>query len=247
MVRRINLNSPRVRERQRQVQTYGNQTPLSSTAVERGSTRWLNGSVVVIEGLLDVTGQTEISGALNVSGTTTLSGATTIAGPTGITGELTIAGQLDVTGPTTLAGTLDIAGDTTLTGSLDVAGGGKITVGNTILSPSAGNGGVEFVSGGGIGGNAGGVVMRGSANSGFLALADTTASMFAGATQLNVSGEAVDVYGRLNAKGQLWVDGATRFSHQTFILAGLLTTTAPPNLYIDPSTGYVRRSTWTPA
>lgn len=122
MAQKINLRSSKIKERQRQVQTYGTQTPLSSTAVERGQTRWLDGSRVVIEGLLDVTGLTTISGTLNVSGTTTLSGSTTIAGPTGITGALTIAGSMSVTGPSTFAGTLGINGATTITGELDVTG-----------------------------------------------------------------------------------------------------------------------------
>lgn len=170
MVRRINLNSPQVRERQRQVATYGNQTPLSSTAVERGTTRWLSGSFVSIEGILDV------AGTFNVSGTSTFSGALTIAGPTGITGDLTIqgttdiTGQLNVTGPTTLDGVTEIGGDTTITGTLDVTGpmstkgtlsvegvttlkndlnvttGGKIKAGNLEIEPTAG-GQINFTGG----------------------------------------------------------------------------------------------------
>ncbi|WP_411732192.1 hypothetical protein [Paeniglutamicibacter sp.] len=130
MARKPNLNSGDFKRFKKRQSALATQTPLSSTAVERGSTRWLDGSTVYIEGLLDVTGTTTISGALNVSGNTTLSGATTIAGPTGITGALTIAGQLDVTGPTTLAGTLDITGDTTITGLLDISG--RTTISNDL-------------------------------------------------------------------------------------------------------------------
>lgn len=138
MAEKINLRNPGYKARQRQVQTYGTQTPLSSAAVERGSTRWLNGSTVFIEGLLDVTGVTQISGRLDVSGQTTLSGATTIAGPTGITGALTIqgvttiSGQLDVTGPTKLNGKLDIGGNTTVTGTFDVTGLTKLKGDTTV-------------------------------------------------------------------------------------------------------------------
>lgn len=138
MAKKINLRSSKVKAQKRQVQTYGTQTPLSSAAVERGSTRWLNGSTVFIEGLLDVTGQTTISGALNVSGTSTFSGALTIAGPTGITGPLTvqgvttISGKLDVTGPTTLNGKLDIGGNTTITGTFDVTGLTKLKGDTTV-------------------------------------------------------------------------------------------------------------------
>lgn len=136
MAKSFNLRRPQIRKRQRQVRTYGTQTPLASASVERGSTRWLNGSTVVIEGLLDVTGQTKISGALDVSGTSTFSGALTIAGPTGITGALTIAGQLDVTGPTTLAGTLDITGRTTISNDLELLAGGLFKAGVTKIEPT---------------------------------------------------------------------------------------------------------------
>lgn len=127
MVKRTNLRSQNVTKRNRQVKTYGTQTPLSSAAVERGSTRWLAGSNVQIDGILAV------AGTFNVSGTTTISGALTIAGPTGITGNLTIqgvtdiTGQLNVTGPTTLDGILDIGGDTTITGLLEVEGNSTIS------------------------------------------------------------------------------------------------------------------------
>ena len=294
MAEKINLRSSTVKEQKRRVADYGTETPLSSTAVERGTTRWLSGSRVDIDGvlnvsgtanvsgLLDVTGTASVSGALNVSGTTTLSGATTIAGPTGITGALTIAGsmdvtgpstfsgtlgidgattitgQLDVTGPTTLAGTLDITGDTTLTGNRDVLGGGKITVGNTILSPGAANGGVEFASGGGVGGNGGGVLMRGSANAGFLALSTEVASMFGGASFVEVRNSDVTVISALinlnapqtSVNGNLVVTGSANAASlditRTAWIRGLPTTANPPNFHIT-SQGQLSRSPWTPA
>ena len=276
MAEKINLRSSKVKEQKRRVSEYGTETPLPSTAVERGTTRWLNGSTVVIEGLLDVTGTTQISGRLDVSGATTLSGVTTIAGPTGITGALTIqgvttiSGQLDVTGPTKLAGTLDITGntnitgtlgikgDTTLTGNMDVTGGGKITVGNTRLSPSASNGGVEFVSGGGIGGNAGGVLMRGSGNAGFLANATALASMFGGASQIDVSGTDVKIAApliNLNApqtsvNGKLVVTGTSTLTGDVQALGNLKVGTPfsgsmTPNVYMDAN-GWLYRTSWKP-
>lgn len=122
MPKEINLRKNKVQERKQQVSTYGTQTPLSSTAVERGSTRWLAGSNVQIDGILAV------AGTFDVSGVTTISGVLTIAGPTGITGNLTIqgvtdiTGQLNVTGPTALDGVTTIGGDTTITGLLAVDG-----------------------------------------------------------------------------------------------------------------------------
>lgn len=276
MAEKINLRSSKVKEQKRRVADYGTETPLSSTAVERGSTRWLSGSTVVIEGLLDVTGLTTISGTLNVSGTTTLSGSTTIAGPTGITGALTIAGSMDVTGPSTFAGTLDITGDTaitgalgiegdtTLTGNMDVLGGGKINVGNTILSPSAANGGVEFASGGGIGGNGGTVAMRGSANAGFLALSTEIASVFGGASFLDVKHSDVTVSSALinlnapqtSVNGKLVVTNAATFQNNldvtararflsNVVMTNLPNNSSPPNLFVAPD-GFIYRSTWTP-
>ena len=128
MAEKINARSPKAKERQRQVQTYGTQTPLSSTAVERGSTRWLNGSTVVIEGLLDVTGRALVSGLLDVtgtfngSGTNNLDGTNNLSGDNNLTGPTEISGSLDVTGPTTIDGVLTINGDTSITGLLEVTG-----------------------------------------------------------------------------------------------------------------------------
>lgn len=162
MPRRFDLTSAKenIQRRNSQRDTYGNQTPLSSTAVERGSTRWLSGSNVQINGILAV------AGTFNVSGISTFSGALTIAGPTGITGSLTIqgvtditgqlnvsgptaldgvttvngdttvTGKFDVTGPTTISGTLDITGDTTVDGNFEILGTGLFKAGETTIEPT---------------------------------------------------------------------------------------------------------------
>lgn len=128
MAEKINLKSPKVRKNKSQVATYGTQTPLSSTAVERGSTRWLSGSTVVIQGLLDVTGTARVSGLLDVtgtfngSGTNNLDGTNNLSGDNNLTGPTEISGSLDVTGPTTIDGVLTINGDTSITGLLEVTG-----------------------------------------------------------------------------------------------------------------------------
>lgn len=128
MPKKINLRQNKVQQRKQQVSTYGTQTPLSSTAVERGSTRWLNGSTVVIEGLLDVTGRALVSGLLDVtgtfngSGTNNLDGTNNLSGDNNLTGPTEISGSLDVTGPTTIDGVLTINGDTSITGLLEVTG-----------------------------------------------------------------------------------------------------------------------------
>ena len=159
-MKRFDLTGENVTRKEAQRDTYGNQTPLSSTAVERGSTRWLSGSNVQIDGILAV------AGTFNVSGVTTISGALTIAGPTGITGNLTIqgvtditgqlnvsgptaldgvttingdttvTGNFDVTGPATISGTLDITGDTTVDGNFEILGNGLFKSGETTIDPS---------------------------------------------------------------------------------------------------------------
>lgn len=199
MAEKINLRSSKVKEQKRRVSEYGTETPLSSAGVDRGTTRWLNGSTVVIEGLLDVTGTTTISGTLNVSGATTLSGVTTIAGPTGITGALTIqgvttiSGQLDVTGPTKLAGTLDITGNTnitgtldikgntTLTGNMDVTGGGKIKIGtNMTLTPATDGGSIAFQGGAKVSSVGGTVSMSGAGGVSSIVAGLTSAGLSSG-------------------------------------------------------------------
>lgn len=136
MARRFDLtgSKDKIQRRNAQRDTYGNQTPLSSTAVERGETHWMDGSYVRIDGLLDVNGTATVGGTLSVTGTLNasgqinLSGSTAITGPLNVTGTTTIGGntnitgELNVTGPTTLDGITDIGGDTTITGLLDITG-----------------------------------------------------------------------------------------------------------------------------
>ncbi|MGP5689782.1 hypothetical protein [Glutamicibacter ardleyensis] len=154
MPKEINLRQNKVQQRKQQVSTYGTQTPLSSTAVERGSTRWLNGSTVVIEGLLDVTGRALVSGLLdvtgtfngsgtnNLDGTNNLSGDNNLTGPTTIDGVLTINGDtsitglLEVTGDTTISGTLDIEGNTTVASDFEIISGGLFKSGVTKIEPT---------------------------------------------------------------------------------------------------------------
>ena len=133
MAKRTNLRQSNIPRQRRNTKRYGTQTPLSSTAVERGSTRWLNGSTVVIEGLLDVTGTATVGGTLSVTGTfngsgvNNLDGTNNLSGDNNLTGPTEISGSLDVTGPTTLDGVLTINGDTSITGLLNITGDTTIT------------------------------------------------------------------------------------------------------------------------
>jgi len=154
MARGFDLTRQRHKERQRQVKSYGTETPLSSAAVERGSTRWLNGSKVVIEGLLDVAGTATVGGTLSVTGTfngsgvNNLDGTNNLSGDNNLTGPTEISGSLDVTGPTSLDGVLTINGDTSITGLLSIEGdstiSGKLDIeGKTTVAAD-----LELVSGG---------------------------------------------------------------------------------------------------
>jgi cytoskeletal protein CcmA (bactofilin family) len=176
--------------------------------------RFYDGSVLLIEnGALQVTGTATVSGAMKVTGTMEVSGTMKVTGPLTIAGNTDVTGDFNVTGPTKLSGQVTVDGHSlfngdvrttgrltvqgptrlegiaTLTADLNVTGGGKITAGNVRMSPSASNGGLEFISGGGIGGNDGGVLMRGSSNAGILT--DTLVSLFAGAHNLDVRSDGI--------------------------------------------------------
>ncbi|MHA7159439.1 hypothetical protein ACX8Z7_15510 [Glutamicibacter endophyticus] len=117
-------------------------------------TRWLNGSTVVIEGILDVAGsfsisgttvisgaltiagQTGITGPLTIQGVTDITGQLNVTGPTALDGDTTISGKLDVTGPMATKGTLSVEGVTTLKNDLNVTTGGKINAGQTTIEPN---------------------------------------------------------------------------------------------------------------
>ncbi|MGP4995118.1 hypothetical protein [Glutamicibacter ardleyensis] len=145
-MKRTNLRSQNITKQRRQVQTYGTQTPLSSAAVERGSTRWLNGSTVVIEGLLDVTGTINGRGTNNFSGTNNLSGTNKLTGPT------TVAGNFEI-----IAGGLFKAGSSLIRpdgsaefGAFKIAPDGTATAGLFELRPdgSANFGTLEILADG---------------------------------------------------------------------------------------------------
>lgn len=124
MARKVNLNDGDFKRFKRNQASLGTQTPLSSTAVERGSTRWLDGSVVFIEGLLDVTGTLNASGQINLSGST------------GITGPLNVTGTTTLDGDTEIGGLLDITGKTTIRNDLELLSGGLFKAGVTKIEPT---------------------------------------------------------------------------------------------------------------
>lgn len=203
-------------------------TPLNGSSVGSGGQRFYGTGKLTVEneglyvngtanisGTLSVTGTSTFTGTTNLNGPTNVAGAFTVTGLTKLNGDTTVGGKIDVTGAMATKGTLSVEGVTTLKSDLNVTSGGKITVGNTILSPSATNGGVEFASGGGVGGNGGTVAMRGSSNAGFLAAA--SASVFAGSRQFTVSGTGYN-------------------------FASVPTTTLAANVYMDASGNLFRKT-----
>lgn len=314
MAEKINLRSSKVKEKQRQVQSYGTQTPLSSTAVERGTTRWLNESTIIVEGLLDVTGTLNGSGTNNFGGENNLSGTNNLSGINHLTGPTDVAGNFEI-----VAGGLFKAGDSVIRpdgsatfGGLEISPDGKLAAGSFELNPdgSAKFGGLEIAIDGKLTSGLFELNPDGSAKFGDLTI-DADGTITTGVTVIETTGRAefgdfvidpssnkliqapggwlfsdgpdslglassntssisLDAtkaelnYGsstpvivraragaidltspRTNISGQLWVEGAARFSHATLIFANLPTTPNPPNLHIT-SAGNAYRSTWTP-
>ena len=158
MAKTFDTTRLRHRERQRQVQTYGTQTPLSSTAVERGATRWLDGSRVDIEGILNLigtmnaSGVVDVTGTLNGSGTNNFDGTNNLSGENHLTGPTDVAGNFEIVsggqfkaGQATINpdgsadfGSFGIESDGTLhvQNDLNVEMGGKIIAGQSTIEPT---------------------------------------------------------------------------------------------------------------
>jgi len=193
-------------------------SPLQNASIGEDGLRVYNGGVITIEnGGLNVTGTATITGTLQADGTITFTGTFNQSGPTTFTGDTKLNGPTHINGATDIKGALSVEGASTLKGNLDVTGSGKITAGNTVIDPSASNGGVTFASGGGVGGNGGNVVVKGTGNAGLIT--DTTAAVFAGASQLTVG------------DGYVKIDGLETVTGVT------------ANLYMDPTTKRIKRIT----
>jgi len=111
-----------LREMKRKIARLESGSMLENSSITRGRMRFIGGLLRVDSG-----GRVEIVGTLYVEGTTQFVGPVTISGPWTFSGDGSITGDVD------------ISGDMDLTGDLEVLGGGRIKVGNVILTP--GNGG----------------------------------------------------------------------------------------------------------
>ncbi|WPR65256.1 hypothetical protein SLW73_02645 [Glutamicibacter protophormiae] len=271
MAKKIDLRSPKVREQKRQVATYGTQTPLSSTAVERGSTRWLDGSNVSIEGLLSVSGTLNASGSINLSGSTGITGPLNVTGTTTIGGNTNITGELNVTGPTTLdgdtdiGGLLDITGKTTIRNDLELLAGGLFKAGQTKIEPTGkatfGNVTIDPASiyliktpGGWVSGTGADDITLASSASASVSLNSARAELdykgvkvTARAGAIDLTAPDVNVGGKLNVSGISTLTGRV-ITKERVVMQNTPTssnTALVPNVHMD-SNGFISRTTWTP-
>lgn len=117
-----------IRRRQaKHVRRLMTSTAIQNTAVDRGALR-----VKSEEGL-------EVGTAEDPTGSEVVYGILRIIGQLIGEGQITWSGPWTLSGVGNITGDVDISGDLDLTGDLEVLGGGRIKVGNVVLTP--GNGG----------------------------------------------------------------------------------------------------------
>ena len=128
-------------------------------------------------------------------------------------GDMTISATGKIT-----SGTAEINPDGSAKfGDTTISFAGVIESGNVVIDPDDAQGGFTFNTGGGVGGNGGAVLVRGSGDAGLLT--DDTAAIFAGSTQMTVA------------------NGSVKF-------VGLPTVTGvTSNVYLDPATGSFKQIT----
>ena len=207
--------------------------PLQNASIGEGGLRVHSGGQITIQnGGLSVTGTATISGVLNADGTVTLSGTVGISGPltisgnTSITGNVTSTGTFTNNGPTNLngatktTGTLSVEGVTTLKNDLNVTGAGKIIAGQTTIRPS---GAINF-------GDT--LTIHPADEFGPAGISD-------GLAKYTLTPGGGNYFHQF--QGGIYVNG--RINGMDMILSDLPTTSSPANLYIDPSTGVLKRST----
>lgn len=177
------------------------------------------GFTSISEDALEITGEAAL--IVNGGGSARVDGSLIVTGVLSAAGEITFTGAFEVSGTTEITGDTSITGDTTLTGDLSVQGGGAITVDGSPDAKfgitSSGRAGIDFGAGE------------------LSALADRIA-LSAGSATVGVATSFAAV-----AFGSSFV-----IVDSTGIrLGGLQTTTNKANLFADPSSGRLARSTST--
>lgn len=237
-----------------------------------GWIRILNGGLQVI-GTATISGTLDVTGTTNLKGQTSVTGPMEISGTTNITGNTNIMGELNVTGPTTLDGITEIGGDTTITGLLDIKGNttvdgdfeilgnGLFKAGETKIEPNGKATFGDFVidpnSNKLIDSPAGWLFSSGPDSIGLSSSNTSSVNLNATFAELNYGGASASVVRASNGRidlnaaktwvsGGLEVAGSVKFTAVQVQLTGVPTTANQPNVHIS-STGYLYRSTWTPA
>lgn len=234
-----------------------------------GWIRILNGGLQVI-GTATISGVLDVTGTTNLQGQTSVTGPMEISGTTNITGNTNILGELNVTGPTTLDGITEIGGQTTVAADFEITTGGLFKSGLTTIEPTGkaifGDFVIDPSSNKLIDSPAGWLFTNGPDSIGLASSLTSSVNLDSTRAELNYGGASpslmkasngrvdlaalktwingeVEASGNANWRGLSYFHSATRFNHATLIFAALPTTASPANLYVDPSTGRVYRST----
>ncbi|KUM31894.1 hypothetical protein AQ436_01905 [Arthrobacter sp. EpRS66] len=223
-----------------------------------------------IAGTLEVTGTTYLVGTTNISGPLNVTGVTSISGQLDVTGPTNLDGVTTINGDTTITGLLDITGDTTVAGNFEITTGGLFKSGETTIEPTGKATFGDFVidpnSNKLIESPAGWLFTTGPDSIGLAS--SLTSSVILNATQaeLNYGGTLVsrvvasngridlnapktwingelEVSGLTRWKTSNYFEGAVRFMHAALYMDTLPTTTSPANLYLDPTSKRLYRST----
>jgi len=228
-----NLNDSQVPDLIRRIERLERASPVNNTAIGRDGIEVYDGGVINISnGGLNVVGSGTFTGTLYANGTvaftgtftqsgpTTFTGDTSMNGPTHINGNTDVTGDFKVTGPTHLQGATDIKGALSVEGATTLKGDmtlttGKIKAGGMTIDPSVSGGSVVFSGGGGVQGVSGVTALKGAGNAGVIA--NNTAAVFAGASQVTVG------------DGYVTIDGLPTVTGVT------------ANLYMDPGTRQIKR------
>lgn len=225
-----------------------------------------------LSGTNSLTGPTTVSGTLDITGDTTVAGNfEIISGGLFKSGTVEIRpdgsadfGTLNIESD----GTLNVNNDVNVLtdGIINVGTNMKLT-------PSDDGGAMVFQDGSKVSSVAGTVQVKSSSSAGLIAGLNTASlgagptgalisvddlgdwALDGTAAKIIAIGNAISVTGNVTLKNALvgegtatwqtssYFNGAVRFNNPTFIVSSLPTTSSAPNLYVDPSTGRLYRST----
>ncbi|MGO3763472.1 hypothetical protein [Glutamicibacter arilaitensis] len=223
--------------------------------------------VLDVSGITNLKGQVSVTGPMEISGTTNITGNTNIMGELNVTGPTTLDGITDIGGDTTITGLLDITGDTTVSGNFEIVDGGlfksgvttieptgKATFGDFIIDPSSNKliqspAGWLFTSGPDSIGLASSLTSSLNLNATYAELNYPGSNVRASSERIDLSSKKTWINGELEVSGLTrwknsnYFEGAVRFMHAALFMDAIPTTTSPANLYLDPTSKRLYRST----